>query len=287
MRPLEPIPAVRRFAGAVLALAVFASSAPAVDVHVLNVGYGAAVHVHDGLRNYLFDVGPADTTSVLMAHFAETGVPALDAVFLTHAHPDHAGGLLPLLKRMSVGAVFWNEQWPHDEEAVAALTSAGAIAPLRRLGHGARIRIGRGFTIETLPSGLDNPGLNDGSLVFLIRAGRSRILLPGDAGLRRQSELVRTAAKSLRRPQVFLWPHHGDHLVAEFASALRRADACVLSVGENPYGVPVPGFAAQAKTLCATLHRTDESGAASFRVRGRRVERIPRDRRLLDEGGAR
>ncbi|MCC7462440.1 MAG: MBL fold metallo-hydrolase [Gammaproteobacteria bacterium] len=74
----------------------------AVDVEYQYHGHCAAhVIVQDG-RALIVDVGPNDAVPLLLAALGELGVApdAVDYVFLTHVHLDHAGGAGALLRQL-------------------------------------------------------------------------------------------------------------------------------------------------------------------------------------------
>ncbi len=55
--------------------------------------------LYKGEKNFLIDVGPASTVPVLLNALEELNVKQLDAIFLTHIHIDHAGGIGNLVSR--------------------------------------------------------------------------------------------------------------------------------------------------------------------------------------------
>src|SRR5207245_11576387 len=70
-----------------------------------------------------FDPGARDIVPAL----AELGIHRLDVVVLTHPHPDHAGGLLTVLDRMSVGQLWMPDERDPIASAVRAKAAAGRV----------------------------------------------------------------------------------------------------------------------------------------------------------------
>src|SRR5207302_9879957 len=73
-----------------------------------------------------FDPGARDVVPAL----AELGVHRLDLVVLTHPHPDHAGGLLTVLDRMSVGELWMTAERDPIASAVRERAAARGV-PVR------------------------------------------------------------------------------------------------------------------------------------------------------------
>src|SRR5207237_2549422 len=73
-----------------------------------------------------FDPGARDIVPAL----AELGIHRLDVVVLTHPHPDHAGGLLTVLDRMSVGELWMTAERDPIASAVRARAAARGV-PVR------------------------------------------------------------------------------------------------------------------------------------------------------------
>ena len=97
----------RRLAWLAMAATVAARPAPlprdCLDYHVLDVGQGLSVVVRSGRRTVLFDTGPSFRNGgsaaelVILPFLAHLGVARLDAVVVSHADQDHAGGLAAIL----------------------------------------------------------------------------------------------------------------------------------------------------------------------------------------------
>lgn len=254
-----------------------AGAAPAVRLDVLDVGYGAAVHLQAGDAHYLFDVGPSEKASEVIRGLSTHFVTRLDGIFLTHTHPDHVGGLLKIASQIPVDRVYWNERLPNNEEIVTMLAVVEKVTDLRPLAPAAVLRLARDVRLRVLDSTFEGEGLNDTSLVFGLDIGKFRVLLPGDIGPDRQANLIDLERKFIEDVDWLLWPHHGDRLHESFLAAAKSIDFCVVSVNANPWGMPAPALASQQSRLCRSFLRTDRSGPVSFEL-GRRIRRLPAGR---------
>ena len=89
-------------AAIVLALALTERPVGELVVTFLDVGQGDAALVEwpDG-KTWLIDGGPPG--GEVLAALRRRGVRALDTVVLSHPHPDHYGGLVPVLRALPVG----------------------------------------------------------------------------------------------------------------------------------------------------------------------------------------
>ena len=148
-------------------LAVLTPSERLASVSVLDVGQGLAVLVRDGRSAVLIDVGPPD--GAVVRALPRAGVArALDAVVITHADADHAGGLSALEARFDLGRVLGDP-----------------VVAREPIDIGDRIRLSERTTIEVispplLTAGREHTSANDRSLVVLVTIGQRRILIGSD-----------------------------------------------------------------------------------------------------------
>jgi competence protein ComEC len=270
------LPVRRWAAGAAVGLVVCATATfvwpaqpPAFRLRALDVGQGDAFLVEVSGRTVLIDGGPDPRR--LLAELGASLPPwqrRIDVVALTHAHADHADGLLGVMDRYEVGlalepvglnpgpvATAWNER------------IARASVPRRALAAGARVRIGDATLAVLAPE--EDPRVDVPSLVLrLERAGHS-ILFMGDATEQAQADLLLHSASLATR--MYVPPHHGA--ASPHARALVEAvrpSAAVISVGAgNRYGHPTP------ETLAAlgdvTTYRTDRDGTVEFDLDGSQI----------------
>lgn len=245
-------------------------SAPALQaqntLHVLDVGYGTAVHLECGAQNYLFDTGPKEAASHILEHLADEGVTRLEGIFLSHTHKDHAGGLLPLMRQMKTENVLWNERYPPDEAIVSDLDEAQKLAEFQALAPGVLVMLCENVSLRVLKDSLQTDNLNERNLVFGIQHRKTKVLLPGDAGLDRQRNLVELEKEWIKGSRLLIWPHHGDQMETSFLSLLGRVKHCVVSVGENPYRLPHADFETQAQRICVDLSDTRYDGDVTFLI---------------------
>jgi competence protein ComEC len=235
-------------------------------------GDGGAGTARDGRRPQAAAYDRPDPAGrIVLSALAELGIRRLDAVVLTHPHPDHAGGLFAVLDRVPV-----RELWTTGEPGPGGI---GDALRARAVLRGVKLRVpGRGETesregvrIEVLRSGFRaDRSANDNSMVLRLVHGEVALLLAGDVEALAEAELAWSG--SSLRSDLLKAGHHGSSTSSTeaFLSRVRPAHV-VYSVGaHNPFGFPSPDVAARARAAGARTHRTD-AGAVRAVSDGRRL----------------
>ena len=258
------------FASAALAFVVTAAGAVSVvwpaptgiRVRALDVGQGDAYLVEFDGRTLLVDGGPDPAR--LLAELGASLPPwsrRIDVVALTHAHADHADGLLAVLERYAVGLAIEPVGLNPGTVATAWADRIGrAHVPRRAVAAGTRMRIGDATLFVLAPDG--DPRVDVPSLVLRLERGSFSMLFMGDATEQAQADLLLSPESLAAR--VYVPPHHGaaSAYAVPLVSAIRPS-AAVISVGaQNRYGHPTP------ETLAALgrvpTYRTDRDGTVEF-----------------------
>ena len=215
-----------------------------------------------------FDVGE----SVVSPFLWRKGIRRLDRLVVTHAHPDHLGGLPAVARNFRIGEV-WEAERPPEGKAYAALDAAlGGEVPRRTVGRGFTVRE-HDAVIEVLnpapgPDPGDAAGENDRSLVLRLTCGGASFLFAGDIG--REAEAAVLQASPDVRARVLKVPHHGSDTSssAEFLKAV-APEYAVISAGEgNRYGFPRAGVLERYAAAGVRVFRTDRDGAVEFSIDG-------------------
>ncbi|HEY8786260.1 MAG TPA: ComEC/Rec2 family competence protein [Candidatus Limnocylindria bacterium] len=258
------------WAGAALVLVLVAGSASVVlwptpsgmRVRALDVGQGDAYLVEFDGNTLLVDGGPDPAR--LLAELGASLPPwhrRIDVIALTHAHADHADGLIGVLERYDVGLAIEPVGLNPGTVATAwADRIARAHVQRRAVSAGMRVRVGDATLAILAPDG--DPRVDVPSLVLRLERGSFSMLFMGDATEQAQADLL--LSPDLLSARVYVPPHHG----AASAYALRLVDAvrptaAVISVGaQNRYGHPTP------ETLAALgripTYRTDRDGTVEL-----------------------
>jgi competence protein ComEC len=256
------------------------------SLEALDVGQGDALLLRWERHALLVDGGgPFDLDARdfgrtrLVPKLLDRGVTRLDAVLLTHPHPDHALGLFAVLEELPV-AQLWHSSG-EDEGGLYADLEALAR---RRAVPASAIEPGTfdiaGGRLTVLQSGgpeRKRDSVNNQSVVAIFERDGRRALLTGDAGAAAEEELVRSGA--LSPVDVLKVGHHGSRgsTTPAFLAAVCPRLA-ILSCGrENRFGHPAPETLAVLASRAVPVYRTDLASDV-------RVELLPGVTRLRLRG---
>lgn len=264
------------------ALGLVAGAVPRADgrlhVTLVDVGQGDAVLLTSPRgRTWMIDAGGAldggfDVGEAVVAPYLwSRGVHAIDRVLVTHAHPDHSGGIPALLAGFAVGEV-WEGPAPMRDRGYALLDEALRAARVARR----TVRLGTradwdGVTVEVLgPRASGRPPWvtrNDDSVVLSVRYGGVTVLLAGDLEARGEALLPRTRALALKAP------HHGSKSSSSrhFLESLGPRVALVSAGFRNRFGHPHPDVLARYREARALVLRTDRDGCITLATDGTRT----------------
>ncbi|WP_020676464.1 DNA internalization-related competence protein ComEC/Rec2 [Geopsychrobacter electrodiphilus] len=248
------------------------SGSKTAELTMFSVGQGEAILLRvegktilidgGGLRSDSFDVGER----LLAPALGRLGISSLDAIILTHDHPDHSGGLKFIIDTFDVHE-FWSSQplASLNPDLRQSLITKGLVVrqyaqPEWRLQPVGGLDSLFLFTPPETAQGLNNQSL----CVYLFRASGG-VLLTGDLESQGVDALIRSAIPGV--VTVLKAPHHGSagsqpaRLVAQL-----RPKIVLVSVGyQNPYHFPSEQLLDQAMAIKAQVFRTDLDG--SIRVR--------------------
>ncbi len=253
----------------------------ALRVHFIDVGYGDAILLHDGAGHAILIDGGSGAHEddhgrlTVLPYLHTLGITQLDAVICTHSHPDHAGGLVDVVRTLPV-LQFIRPAWRVTNVYTVALDELCAArgVPVSHAARGDTWRWGAltlaavhpphgGADIEAPPV-----DLNATSLALDVQYGLARALLLADITAPVLAELH--GLQLLPRAALLKIPHHGlaDAFDMERLAAIAPRHA-VLTIGPNPYGAPAPAVVAAYEQLCI-LWRTDRDGTiiAELTARG-------------------
>ncbi|BBO59980.1 DNA internalization-related competence protein ComEC/Rec2 [Mycoavidus sp. B2-EB] len=275
-----------------LPLAVPPSSAPAEGefrMTVLDVGQGAAALIETAHHRLLFDTGPRyDVTSdagqrIVMPFLRARGIKQLDALVISHADTDHAGGARTVLAelpvvRMRASLVPKHPLW-RQARAQHVKDSAECRAGESWVWDGVTFTMlwpdeksKRGTPLKASQKNRGRELRNQVSCVLHVSNTHHAALLPGDIEAREERALLAQQPAALSAT-ILLAPHHGSRTSssADFLAAVAPRDA-VFQVGyRNRFKHPNAGVVARYQAYGITLHRSDQDGAVQFQSAGTEI----------------
>lgn len=267
-----------------------------LKVTILSVGQGDSIVLEFPTKQVMvIDAGPAFEKgrdaglSVVTPFLRSRGISKIDWLVLTHAHPDHSGGMQSLLREFAV-AEFWFVPLPTCHPAEKAklqnehraaqphlsLLQRRAEARNTKVGPPRSLRVG-GVELQLLDSFSRSPSdgsvqpcraLNDGSVVFRAAYKGRAVLLTGDIEADREAELLSTDA--FLRADVLKAPHHCSRTSStpDFVRAVAPS-VVVCSIGQNNrFGFPHPTVLNRFESQGIRVFRTDEQGSITISVLG-------------------
>ena len=245
-------------------------SHPPLEVTALPVGHGDALLVSSRGAHLLVDGGGVPDgvdpgARIVLPYLRERGIRRLDAVALSHPHPDHALGLLTVLREVRADRL-WLPAGIERGPLVDALLAAAGEARVEWLTAGEQRALGEA-TVRVLSPPRDGTALwtvNDRSLVLHVSAAGRSVLLPGDAGAAAEEAWPAVASTVVKVP------HHGSRtsssprLVSSSAAWL-----ALFSDGRsNRFRLPAPEIVERWRASGAEVLRTDVDGAIRVSLDG-------------------
>ncbi|HUG52419.1 MAG TPA: DNA internalization-related competence protein ComEC/Rec2, partial [Vicinamibacteria bacterium] len=249
-----------------------------LHVTFLDVGQGDAIVVRTPAgRTWLVDAGGSfdggfDVGEAVVGPYLWRGrTSRVGGIVVTHAHPDHAGGVPFVLRSFGTGEL-WEGVAPRRDRGYEALQAALVhSAPARRaVVRGVRADWD-GVSVEVLGPGppVRAPWRtrNDDSVVLLLRHRAVSVLLTGDIESGGESALAAPRVYALKVA------HHGSRSSStEGFLAATAPRVAVVSVGHRSrFGHPHEEVVDRYARAGIRLFRTDRDGAVTLSTDGERV----------------
>jgi competence protein ComEC len=193
-----------------------------VSVMFMNVGRADATLIQiDGLF-YLIDTGSKSSVPQLYGALAMYGVERLEAVFLTHTHSDHIGGLKAIAQEYEIGTLYSSEiskDKKNGENKIDTLASKLSLKHVK-LSAGDSVAVSADIYFEVLGPLVYNTDDNDNSLVLRLSVNGTIILFCGDMQFAEEASLL--AAGIDLHADILKVGNHGnpDATSADFVSAI-------------------------------------------------------------------
>lgn len=252
------------------------------ELHMIDVGQGDALALRTSRGRWVVvDAGRSWSTgdagrSVVVPYIAHRGGPV--ALFaLSHPHADHVGGAASLFGALHP-ALFLDPGYVGTTPPyLAALEEARADRiPWRRVHPGDSLIVDDAVITALAPDSAWAATLNDANLastVLLVRVGRIRVLLTGDAEAPEEAWLLGHGPEALHA-DVLKVAHHGSNTSTTdaFLAAVHPRLALVSVGAHNMYGHPDREVIDRLAGAGVPVLRTDLLGTIVLRTDGTRLE---------------
>ena len=240
----------------------------------LDVSHGLSVLVEfpDG-RTLLYDAGsrsnPRVGETALAPYLLGAGRRHVDAVVLSHPDMDHCNGLVDLIERVHVGAIFVSPAFLQCSVGrLLGEVASRQRVPLATVSQSDEIHLTPTARIEILHPPAAGPLLpllddNDQSLVVRIEALGRSMLLTGDASAGAWACIGQ--AGMIRKADVVLLPHHGGYFAGiEAFLHSQQGGLAMVSKGRKPLA---PRVAAACERAGLPLLDTSRLGTVRVLLR--------------------
>ncbi|GAB4489900.1 MAG: DNA internalization-related competence protein ComEC/Rec2 [Thermodesulfovibrionales bacterium] len=240
--------------------AVAAFQPTGLTVTFVDVGQGdsAIVRLPDG-KTLVIDTGRtgSETAGVLRYY----GIRRIDALVLSHGHPDHIGGADRILRLFPVSEIWQNGRVSLPVPEGTRVRTLGQADMVEAAGY--RISVLHPAEGASSEAEDDDRAENNASLVLRIEGVSHSFLFPGDIMEEEEEGLVFLG--DLLASDVLKAPHHGGRSsVHDEFFRLVRPDIAVVSVGrDNTFGHPSAEMLEALED--AAVFRTDRDGAVRIR----------------------
>ena len=236
---------------------------PEVDgltVHFLDVGQADCALLECGGEYILIDGGNVEDSSAVVSYLQRAGVEELVAVFCSHAHEDHVGGLPGVLAVYPTEAVYApTSTYSSDcfDNFVYYADQQGLSITIPPVGH--TMTFG-GAGVEVLGPVTSYADTNNTSLVLMVTYGNTRFLFTGDMETTAETDLIEYGTDL--KADVLKVGHHGSDTSSGYRFIYEVMPAyAVISVGKgNSYGHPNELPLSRLRDAGTVIYRTDELG---------------------------
>ena len=253
-------------------------------VVVFDVGQGDAslVQTPSG-KNILIDAGTWNPGSnsgrqILLPYFKGKNITKLDAVFLSHPHADHIGGIIDLINGIEIDTIY-NSGYHYESKLYQnyiQLANSKKV-PVVSLKAGQKVSLDPEILILAFgPEGsVFNDDPNQHSLILNIIYGENEFLFTGDAGEDQEKRVVANYNDMLDTDFLKVG-YHGSRTSSElFFLKQVTPEIAVVSVAENNrFKHPHPEAVNRLISTHSEIYFTSRDKALIFESDGKSIKRI-------------
>ncbi|WAL84418.1 DNA internalization-related competence protein ComEC/Rec2 [Pandoraea sp. XJJ-1] len=239
-------------------------------VTLLDIGQGNAVLVETASRTLLFDAGPplgrhSDAgRRVIVPYLRAHGIRRLDRLVISHAHDDHFGGALSVLRAYPSAQVLSSLPATHGVRSAAAAHRT-CLAGQQWMWDGVTFRFLHPDKGALREGWAGRVGPNSVSCVLRVSNAQHSALLAADAEAPQERAMLARFGAGLRS-DVLLAPHHGSltSSTAVFIEAVSPAHVVFQAGYRNRFGHPRPEVVARYQAAGVRIWQSVTHGGVRF-----------------------
>ncbi len=242
-------------------------------VNFFDVGQGdASLFISNNRKDIvLIDTGGIANSNYFVSnnyisYMKSLGIRKIDTVILTHGDYDHIGDALNILKNFRVEKVIFNVG--EDDELERSIIEYLKEKKIPYYKNISSLEFGKS-RMQLLNSGIFDDE-NENSNVVYLSVNNYKFLLMGDAGIKREQDLLRRY--SIQNIDVLKVGHHGSKTSSDkkFIDSIEPKYS-IISVGKNNrYGHPNKGVLNNLQD--SKIFRTDQDGSIIFKIKNKGLE---------------
>jgi competence protein ComEC len=238
-------------------------------VHFIDVGQGDSILINSAHGTTVLIDGGYDN-GLALSYLQAQGVTRLDAVFASHPHADHIGGLVSIMDSIPTASV-WTSGALHTTgifERFLDVIERKQI-PYYETRSGEHIEIGD-LQFDVLYGRSRASDLNNTSLVLRLVIGELSFLFTGDAEAPVEQELLQTVPAEQLHASVLKVGHHGSYSSStlSFLQVVQPTIAVYSAGRGNSYGHPHRGTIENLQQVGADIYGTDVHGTIVISTEG-------------------
>ena len=255
-------------------LILFSHTAWTQDLKVffLDVGEGEAIYFETAKHKILVDSGNLITGLKVVKFLKKRGVDQLDALIITHPHPDHMGGIFHVVQQIDIKARFDNGQSLSQEkdDLYRWYIELFRNNNYQALSAGDQLQFGD-IKLQVLSPNKLSGNWNQDSLVIKVIHNDITLLLMADAGIATENKLLNS--KVAVKADILKIGHHGSlgTSSADFLDSVLPKYAVISTNKNNLRGYPNKQVIKRINQKNIQLFYTYKHGDIVFKSDGNKV----------------
>jgi competence protein ComEC len=244
------------------------------DACLIEIPNGKTVLIDTGPKNQNYDAGE----QTIIPYLKRRNIKQLDAIFISHSHEDHSGGIESILLGLPVKKIVAVNFKQPEENYLSVCDSLNI--PIHYVSAGDSLNFLQPLKLQVLSpfqfminenSGFDE---NECSLVISIQHGNNLFLFCGD--IEKRTENLLKDLSTYLDCDILKSPHHGSKTSNTFEFLKRTSpNYSIISAGKwNRFGHPSEIVLKRCREQNIQVVRTDKNGAVIFTSNGERLKRI-------------